>query len=64
MSWSPKYPEQDHKTWLQLFSRQAIYIEGFVQAEDFFKMLSEKKFPVGRFIRNSKDLSYLKMEYA
>jgi monomeric phenylalanine-4-hydroxylase len=34
------------------------YVQGFVEAPQFFKMLSEKKFPIGRFIRDSKDLSY------
>lgn len=37
---------------------QAVYVEGFIPAQEFFKMLSEKKFPVGNFIRDSKDLNY------
>lgn len=37
---------------------QGVYTDGFVEAVDFFKMLSEKKFPIGNFIRNPKDLSY------
>ena len=37
---------------------QAVYVDGFVDARDFFQMLSDKKFPVGSFIRDAKDLSY------
>lgn len=37
---------------------QAIYSPGFVPPEEFFKMLSERRFPVGHFIRDSKDLNY------
>ena len=35
-----------------------VYVEGFADPVAFFKMLSEKKFPVGSFIRDPKDLSY------
>lgn len=34
------------------------YVDGFVEPVDFFKMLSDKKFPIGNFIRDPKDLSY------
>jgi phenylalanine-4-hydroxylase len=34
------------------------YVDGFIEAPHFFKMLSERKFPVGNFIRDPKDLSY------
>lgn len=35
-----------------------VYCEGFVEPLDFFKMLADKKFPIGSFIRDVKDLSY------
>lgn len=31
---------------------QGVYTKGFVEAEEFFRMLARKKFPVGSFIRN------------
>lgn len=37
---------------------QAVYCDGLVPADYFFNMLSEKKFPIGNFIRDSKDLNY------
>lgn len=37
---------------------QGVYVEGLVDAMDFFEMLSKKEFPIGGFIRDPKDLSY------
>lgn len=34
------------------------YVSGFVEPAQFFQMLSQRKFPVGGFIRDPKDLSY------
>ena len=34
------------------------YVRGFIEAPEFFKMLSEKKFPIGNFIRDSQNLAY------
>ena len=34
------------------------YVKGLVSAEIFFKMLSERRFPVGNFIREPGDASY------
>lgn len=37
---------------------QAVPVKGLESGESFFRGLSEKKFPIGNFIRESKDLSY------
>jgi len=37
---------------------QGVYVSGFEEPVSFFKMLSEKKFPIGSFIRNIENLSY------
>ncbi len=37
---------------------QGIFVKGFESPSTFYEMLSEKKFPIGSFIRDSKDLSY------
>lgn len=37
---------------------QGVYVKGFEGPETFYQMLSEKKFPIGSFIRDPKDLSY------
>lgn len=37
---------------------QGVYTKGFVDVADFFEMLTQKKFPVGAFIRNLDDSSY------
>jgi len=37
---------------------QGVFVKGFEEPRSFFKMLSEKKFPIGSFIRSPEDLSY------
>jgi phenylalanine-4-hydroxylase len=37
---------------------QAVLTSGFVDKEPFYKMLYNKQFPIGNFIRDSKDLNY------
>lgn len=37
---------------------RGVFVEGLEEGASFYKMLSEKKFPIGNFIRSSKDLSY------
>lgn len=37
---------------------QGVFVSGFEEPKSFFKMLSEKKFPIGSFIRNIENLSY------
>ena len=37
---------------------RGVFVDGLEDGESFYKMLSEKKFPVGNFIRDKKDLSY------
>jgi len=37
---------------------EGVPVEGLEEGESFYAMLAEKKFPVGNFIRNEKDLSY------
>lgn len=42
----------------QLTGWKGIYVKGFVEVVDFFKMLARREFPIGSFIRDPKDLSY------
>lgn len=42
----------------ELTGWEGVYVKGFVEPKEFFHMLSERKFPVGSFIRDPKDLSY------
>jgi phenylalanine-4-hydroxylase len=37
---------------------KGIFVEGLEDGPSFFKLLSEKKFPIGNFIRKADDLSY------
>ncbi len=37
---------------------EGVPVEGLEEGESFYSMLAEKKFPVGNFIRDEKDLSY------
>lgn len=37
---------------------EGVYVNGFEGPQTFFHMLANKKFPVGQFIRDAKDLSY------
>jgi phenylalanine-4-hydroxylase len=37
---------------------EGVPVEGLEEGESFYRMLSEKKFPIGNFIRDQKDLSY------
>ncbi len=37
---------------------QGVFVKGLEEGEDFYKLLSERKFPVGNFIRDANDLNY------
>jgi phenylalanine-4-hydroxylase len=37
---------------------EGVPVEGLEEGESFYEMLSQKKFPIGNFIRDEKDLSY------
>lgn len=37
---------------------EGVYVAGLAEAKTFFEMLAERRFPVGNFIRDTKDLSY------
>ncbi|MGZ3698853.1 MAG: phenylalanine 4-monooxygenase [Bdellovibrionota bacterium] len=37
---------------------RAVPVEGLVEPVGFFRLLSERKFPVGNFIRSAQDLTY------
>lgn len=37
---------------------EGVFVEGLEEGPSFYKMLSERKFPVGNFIRSREDLSY------
>ncbi|MCB0377423.1 MAG: hypothetical protein KDD33_02935 [Bdellovibrionales bacterium] len=37
---------------------QGVYVRGLEEGESFYPMLAEKKFPIGNFVRDRKDLSY------
>lgn len=37
---------------------QGVFVEGLEDGESFYKMLSERKFPIGDFIRSIEDLNY------
>lgn len=37
---------------------EGVYVEGFENGESFYRLLSEKKFPIGNFIRDQQDLNY------
>ena len=37
---------------------KGVFEQGFVEPKDFFVGLSQRQFPIGNFIRESKDLSY------
>lgn len=37
---------------------QGVPVEGLEGPQSFFKMLAQREFPIGNFIRDSKDLSY------
>lgn len=37
---------------------QGVFVKGFEGPETFYQMLANKKFPIGSFIRDAKDLSY------
>lgn len=37
---------------------EGVPVEGLEEGESFYRMLSERKFPIGNFIRDPKDLSY------
>lgn len=50
--------EDVNLTLSQLTGWSGIYVQGFKEATDFFKLLSEKKFPIGSFIRCKENLSY------
>lgn len=37
---------------------QGVFVDGLEEGNNFYKMLSKRKFPVGNFIRDKQDLSY------
>jgi phenylalanine-4-hydroxylase len=37
---------------------KAVYVKGLEEADSFYPMIARKEFPIGHFIRDSKDLSY------
>jgi len=37
---------------------EGVFVRGLEMAESFFEMLADRKFPIGAFIRDIKDLSY------
>ncbi|HPI40889.1 MAG TPA: hypothetical protein PLJ21_08795 [Pseudobdellovibrionaceae bacterium] len=37
---------------------QAVLVKGFEESAPFYRMLANKQFPIGNFIRNAKDLNY------
>lgn len=47
-----------NSTLLKLTGWQGVYVPGLVEAADFFKMLADRKFPIGAFIRDPRNLSY------
>ncbi len=43
---------------MKLTGFQGVYVEGLEDGSGFYKMLSNREFPIGHFIREAKDLSY------
>lgn len=43
---------------LKLTNFQGIFVDGLEEGNSFYKLLSERKFPIGNFIRANEDLSY------
>ncbi len=37
---------------------QGVFVDGLEDGQSFYKMLAQRKFPVGNFIRSKEDLSY------
>lgn len=37
---------------------RGVYVKGLEDGASFYRMLSERRFPIGRFIRDGKDLGY------
>lgn len=37
---------------------EGVFVKGLEDGPSFFKLLAEKKFPIGSFVRNSRDLNY------
>lgn len=37
---------------------QGVFVKGLEEGEEFYKLLSERKFPIGNFIRDAGDLNY------
>ncbi|MBK9322352.1 MAG: hypothetical protein IPM97_05260 [Bdellovibrionaceae bacterium] len=50
--------EEINKIIRQKSGFEGVYVSGLEDGQSFYKMLSEKKFPVGNFIRDRKDLGY------
>lgn len=50
--------EDVNKKLRQLTGWEGIPVEGLEEGESFYSMLAQKKFPIGNFIRDEKDLSY------
>lgn len=42
----------------QLTGWEGVYVAGFVGPSEFYNLLANKKFPIGHFIRDAKDLNY------
>ncbi|MGH1469193.1 MAG: phenylalanine 4-monooxygenase [Bdellovibrionales bacterium] len=37
---------------------QGVFVKGLEEGKDFYKLLAERKFPIGNFIRSADDLNY------
>lgn len=47
-----------NKVLLKLTGFRGVFVEGLEEGKSFYKMLSERIFPVGNFIRDQRDLNY------
>jgi phenylalanine-4-hydroxylase len=47
-----------NKRLLKLTGWQGVFVEGLANGADFYSLLKERKFPIGSFIRDKRDLGY------
>jgi phenylalanine-4-hydroxylase len=50
--------DQVNRRLADLTGWQGVYVTGLEDGRTFYSMLAEKKFPIGSFVRDRKDLSY------